>query len=204
MKENIQLVIKIAFLAIFIFLVVTGRVQLWMGVFLVSVAASLLLGRIYCGWACPINTGMNGVTWLKKKLHIKGLKTPQLFTKPWIRYLFLGLFIATFIMTIVTGKKIPALPALFAAGIILTFFFPEELWHRYFCPYGTILSLPASKAKYSMSIDQERCNSCGACIQSCPAEAFDKNEKQYIINKSDCLVCLDCSIKCTHDTISYT
>jgi ferredoxin-type protein NapH len=204
MKKKIQLVTKIAFLTIFIFLIVTSRIQLWVGLFLVGVAASLLLGRVYCGWACPINTVMDGVTWLKKKLHIKGLKTPQLIRKPWIRYLVLGLFIAAFIMTIVTGKKIPALPALFAAGIILTFFFPGELWHRYLCPYGTILSLPASKAKYSMSIDQENCNSCGACIQSCPGEAFEKKQKQYTIKKGDCLVCLDCSIKCSQDTISYT
>ncbi len=203
MKNKLQLIIQLTFLALFLFLVGTGRVQLWMGLFLLGVVLALLLSRLYCGWICPINTVMNGVSWVKKKLGLKGYKTPLTRTKPWIRYLVFALFVATFITSMVTGRQIPVLPALFAIGLILTFFFPEQLWHRYLCPYGTILSLPATTARYTMAIDQEKCTSCAICKKVCPADAVEVNDKQYTINKKECLVCLDCLANCKEGAISY-
>src|SRR5690554_545500 len=153
MKNNkLQIFTQMVFLALFILLFINGRVQLWMGIFLLGIIASLLFSRIYCGWVCPINTSMRAVTWIKKKLKIKSLKIPEFLTKGWVSFVILGLFIAVFIFTMKTGKKLPVLPALFAIGVFITFFFPEELWHRYLCPFGTILSFPGSKAKRSMSI----------------------------------------------------
>ena len=204
MKDKLQLAVQVIFLVLFLVLVGTGRVQLWMGLFLLGVVLALLLSRIYCGWICPINTVMNAVTWIKKKLGIKGPKTPQALTRPWIRYLVLALFAATFATSMATGQQIPVLPALFALGIILTFFFPEELWHRCLCPYGTILTLPATTAKYTMNIDQEKCTSCGICKKVCPAEAVEVNDRQFTINKKNCLVCLDCSEGCKEGAISYS
>jgi len=203
LKIKLQLIIQLLFLTLFIVLIVTGRVQVWVGLFLLGVVASLYLGRIYCGWICPINAVMNGVSWLKGKLGIKKQKTPQFLTKPWIRYTVLLLFIAAFAFSMITGSPIPALPVLFAAGIILTVFFPEELWHRYLCPYGTILSLPAKNAKLNMVIDQENCNSCGICEKVCPADTIQTSEKVYCIKGNECLVCLDCSTYCRQNAISY-
>jgi len=204
MKNKLQLAVQVIFLILFLVLVGTGRVQLWMGLFLLGIVLALLLSRIYCGWICPINTVMNAVTWVKEKLGIKDQKTPQALTRSWVRYLVFALFVATFATSMITGQQIPVLPALFAIGVILTFFFPEKLWHRYLCPYGTILTLPATTAKYTMTIDQEKCTSCAICKKVCPADAVEVNGKQYTINKKDCLVCLDCSEGCKEGAISYS
>jgi ferredoxin-type protein NapH len=203
LKRNFQRIMQIAFLALFIILFVKGKVQLWMGLFLFAIIASFLLGRVYCGWICPINTVMKGVTWIKKKLHIKNIEVSVSLTKPWVRFLTLGLFIAIFVFTMVSGKKLPVLPALFTIGIILTFFFSEELWHRYFCPYGTIMSFPASKARYAMYIDPNLCNNCGICKRVCPAKAVEKREHHNEILKGNCLICMECSVKCKQNAISY-
>lgn len=173
-----------------------------MGLFLLSIAASFLLGRIYCGWFCPINTVMKNVTRLKKKLHIKELSIPKSLNKPWIRFIVLGLFIAIFIFTMKTGIKLPVLPAMFAIGIIFTLFFPEELWHHYLCPYGTILSMSSSKTKHHMTIDPEKCNNCTMCSKVCPTKAIEKDQKHFIIKKN-CLVCMECSRNCKQNAISY-
>ena len=202
MKKILQLIIQIVFLVLFIFLFVSGKVQLWMGLFLLGIVASLLLGRIFCGWICPINTVMNAVTWIKKKLHIKSFTIPPFLIKPWVRFIALGLFIAVFIFTIVSGNKLPVLPLLFALGILLTFFFPEELWHRYLCPFGAIFSYPASKSRHTMIINTDKCNNCGACKRVCPTKAVEKKEKHNII-KGECLVCIECSRSCKQNAISY-
>ena len=203
MKRTLQLIIQTAFLALFILLFISGRIQLWMGLFLLGIAASFLLGRIYCGWICSTNTVMVGVSWIKKKLHIKSLKIPTVFTKPWVRYLTLGLFIITFIFSMVTGKRIPVLPALFAMGVLVTLLFPEELWHRYLCPYGNLMSLPASQARHTMLINEESCNNCGTCMRVCPAKAVEKSGNKHRINKAACLVCMKCSGNCSKNAISW-
>ena len=203
MSHKLNLIVQLIFLALFTVLIATGRVQIWVGLFLLGVVLSFFLGRIYCGWLCPINTVMNAVTAVKKKLGIKKQSIPKVLTGSWIRYLVLVLFIAAFAFSMITSKTIPALPILFAMGVILTFFFPEELWHRYICPYGTILSLPSKAAKLNMTINQEKCNSCGICKKVCQADSIQIIDKAYSIKNNNCLVCLDCATSCPQEAISY-
>ena len=158
MKKNIQKIIQITFLGLFILLIILGKPQIWMGLFLTGIIASFLLGRIYCGWFCSINSVLKGVTWIKKKLNIKNFEIPKVLTKKWVRFFVLGLFFIMFILTIISGKKLPILPILFIVGILLTFFFHEELWHRYLCPYGSILYLPGSMSVHNIYIDPEKYN----------------------------------------------
>ena len=203
MRKNLQIIIQVIFLGLFIFLLVKGKAQLWMALFLLGIIASFLLGRIYCGWICSINTSMKGVTWIKKKLKIKNLKIPYSLTKPWVRTFALALFITVFIFIMITGKSLPVLPFLFSLGILITFFYPEELWHRYLCPYGSIIRLPALKSAHHMVIDAEKCINCGACTRVCPAKAIVRHESHHEILKEDCLVCFDCSDACKKDAIKY-
>jgi ferredoxin-type protein NapH len=203
LKRILQGITQMVILGLFVALVVTGRIQLWMGLVLLGIIGALIFGRLYCGWICPINTVMRAVSWAKKKLSITGLKIPKILTRPWVRHLMLGMFFVAFALAMISGKKLPVLPGLFAAGILLTFFFPEELWHRYLCPYGTLIRLTGSKSKYVMKIDQSLCNSCGKCKEACPAKAVEKNDKHFAINKQDCLVCTDCAVKCKKKAIGY-
>ncbi|MDD4160617.1 MAG: 4Fe-4S binding protein [Synergistaceae bacterium] len=203
MKKSLQRTIQFLFLAFFIFLIVQGKVQLWMGLFLAGIIASFVLGRVYCGWLCSINTAMIYVTWIKKKLHIKSMKIPSILTRPWVRYAMLSLFVIFFVITMVTGKRLPVLPIFFVVGMLLTFLFPEELWHRYLCPYGTILHIPAKASRFQMSIDPDKCNNCGVCLRVCPAKAVEKLDNNHEIHKNDCLVCMECSRKCKQEAIKY-
>ncbi len=203
MRKTIQRIIQITFLALFIILFLKGKVQIWMGLLLLGIFASFLFGRFYCGWICSINTVLVGVTWIKQKLHIKSVPIPKFLLKSWVRYLTFSLFIAVFIFTVLSGKKLPVLPVLFALGILVTFLFPEELWHRYLCPYGTMLNITSSKAKHGMQINEALCNNCGTCKRVCPAKAIEKTVAAYEIQKRDCLVCMECEISCKKSAINY-
>lgn len=202
MRKIIQLLIQTLFLFLFILLAVNNKVQLWMGIFVIGIAASFVFNRIYCGWFCQINSLLKFVTWTKRKLHIKSIPIPRSLEKPWIRIFVMGLFLLAFLFTLITGKRLPVLHILIVLGVFLTFLFPEELWHAFLCPYGTILSLSASKAKYGMTIDSEKCNNCSACKRVCPSRAIEKKEKHYILNK-ECLVCMKCEESCRQHAIKY-
>lgn len=203
MKKIFQIILQVLLLAIFGFLIINGKVQIWMGLLVFGILGSILFGRFYCGWMCPINTVFKGITWTKKKLHINNLPTPKFLKNKWVRILVLVIFAVVFGFIMVAKVKIPVLPALFILGILITLFFPEELWHRYLCPYGSMLRLSSSRTKHTMVIDESTCNNCGICKTVCPAAAVVKNNGSHGILKGDCLICMECAAACPKNSISY-
>lgn len=203
MKKGTQIGIQLLFLILFVLAGVSQRIQLWMVVFLTGVFGSVFFGRLYCGYVCPINTLIKPITFIKKKLKIKYFKYPKFIELKIIRYLLLGVFIALFIFSLRTGKKLPVLPALVGVGVFLSVLFHEELWHRYLCPYGTILRFSSKRAKRTIKIDPEKCNNCGVCKRVCPAKAVIKGKNKHEIIVNECLVCHECERNCKQKAISY-
>ena len=50
---------------------------LWLGIFGITLLLALLLGRVYCGWMCPMNTLMLPTAWLSKKLNLQAKIAPN-------------------------------------------------------------------------------------------------------------------------------
>ncbi len=202
MKKTIQRSVQVVTLALFIFLLITGKVQIWMIIFLSSVVLTLFFGRYYCGWLCPINTVIRPITWVKKKLKIKRKKMPNWIQSDVLRIVMVVLFLLAMGFVFITSKQLPVLPILVGVGVILSIFFDEALWHRHLCPYGTILSLPGRFSRKSVKIDPEACNNCTLCSRVCPANAIIVDEKHEIVKK-ECLVCHECERVCNQDAIAY-
>ena len=202
MKHTIQIIVQILFLILFTVLVITGKVQIWMAIFVASALLSILFSRFYCGWICPINTVIKPITYLKKKLGIKSLKTPSFLKNGVVRIIILVAFLGLMAMVFRTGKKLPVLPALVGIGFFFSLFFEEALWHHWLCPYGAILSLPSRTARKAMVIDPNLCTNCTRCAKVCPSQAIVKEEKHRII-KNECLVCGACERVCTKGAIKY-
>ncbi len=194
------------FLVIFIFLILQGKQQLWMIVFLLGVLGALCLGRFYCAWLCPINTCMEIVDRIYNKLGIQRLAVPNWAKSKWVRGIMLGLFLLTMVMILASGQKIPVMLILTIAGVMLSLFYVPAFWHRYLCPYGTILNFTGKWARNFYTVDQENCVRCGKCKQACPAEAIImKDPQDYpIIDKGLCLECTQCVQACQKDAIHYT
>lgn len=190
--------IQILTLILFSFLMITGKVQLWMVIFLVSLFLSTFLGRFYCGYICPINTVMEVIDDDASKKKRKRIKTPGWMKNNFVRGVLLVLFLGTMIFVFKTGKKLPVLPILLTLGVVLTIFFEPSLWHRYLCPFGTLLSIFSSKNKKGYRIGDEGCIRCGICVKVCPSDAiaWDDKEKDPIIIKKECIVCGKCSNDC--------
>lgn len=196
-------VIQISTIILFVILLALGKIQLWMAIFGIGLLLSTYFGRLYCGYICPINTGMELIDDNANKNKRKRRAVPETFKKHWIRYGILVLFLGTMIMVFKTGKKLPVLPGLFGLGIIITIFYKPEFWHKYLCPYGTLLSIFSKFNKRSYMVVNEDCIKCGKCVRVCPSDAIlweDKKEYPSIIN-NECLLCGKCKEVCPTDTI---
>jgi len=187
------------FLAAFVALVIIGKVQFWIALFLLGVAVSMLWGRLYCGWACPMHAVMRGIAWLKRKLGIKGARTPAFVKKPAVRIALVIVFVGSFAFLMVSGRQIPVLLILLGLSALVTIAFNESMWHRYLCPQGAILSVTARVSKNGLYIDQS-CIGCGACARLCPAEAIVKSER-YTVQTHECIRCGKCEAACTAKAI---
>lgn len=202
MSHKVKKIIQIIFLILFTFLIIYQKPQIWMGIFLLGIILSKFWGRFYCGYLCPINTLMEATTKTLETIGIKRYPVPQFLKNKFIRSGMLVAFLITFAFIMITGREIPVLLILLVLGVLSTIIFPESLWHRYLCPYGTILNMVGKHTSHSMTIDQEKCVNCDLCRKGCPTEAVYKSEK-YEINKGLCFQCLKCSEKCPKDAIQY-
>lgn len=55
-----------------------------------------------------------------------------------------------------------------------------------------------------LQINYDKCVNCGQCIFACPANVFQKNKKQVIINKNMiCIGCLHCAAACHKEAVVF-
>jgi len=58
----------------------------------------------------------------------------------------------------------------------------------------------------SVKIDEEKCTGCGTCIDTCPVEVFELQEKKekklsVVVAEDECIVCRACEVQCTEEAI---
>ena len=71
-----------------------------------------------------------------------------------------------------------------------------------------MLILPKYEVIYlvSVKIDEVKCTGCGTCIDTCPVEVFElqeKNEKtlSVVVAEDECIVCRACEVQCSEEAI---
>ena len=202
MGRSTRRIIQSLSLAVFIIILAIGRPILWMGLLAIGLVLSKYFGRFYCGWICPIHSGMEGMECLDKKGRLGSLGVPAIITSTVTRYLVFIAFLILFIWNLRTGANLPVLLILVGIGILLTLFFPAHLWHRYLCPYGTLFSVVSRRSARGLSIDRDKCTDCGRCRRVCPALAITETPKHFIHHR-DCLLCLKCWQECPQNAIIY-
>ncbi len=203
MHKSIQIIVQIGFAVLFVILIFQGTIQLWMGIFAISLLMTLVFSRFYCGYLCPINTVMKPITFIKKKLKVQGIPVPSFLRHPSVRYISLGITASIFIFSIISGQQIPVLPLLVLIGALVTILTNESLFHRAFCPYGALLKHTSKRPRYRIVINEDQCINCGKCAKVCPSNAISKHETFHRIDSSECVMCHKCVRICPVQTIAY-
>lgn len=69
------------------------------------------------------------------------------------------------------------------------------------CPVGTVLGFISRYSLLGITIDENKCVSCGLCSRRCKAACIDG--KAHRVDYNRCVDCMDCIETCTHGAISY-
>jgi ferredoxin len=186
-------------------------------------AISLVLGRSFCGWVCPLGTLTDLVQplafWHRKKpsrpVAVKSRRNSRL------RYLILALALGGALLSIkVLGLIDPLIIFSRAAiaGLVtllgsqqaferggLTYFsllfiaillleaWQPRFWCRHLCPQGALLSLVSRFSLLNRRVSPA-CSNCGLCRSACPMNAIPQDE--HNTDYSDCTFCLECEAAC--------
>jgi len=189
---------------------------------------SLVAGRAFCGWMCPIGSledllarwarqlsgGKESIRG-KKSFYICPIQVMQRLDH-WMRYL--KYFILAVIIIASTVAVCPPLrdicPAraifgfhwnTFLLGVVLILFTLTSMMVKRFsckclCPLGAVLGIFNKISPIHITVDQHNCTNCGRCEAECPVDipAIPEN-----IRSAECVRCLECLDTCAQpDTVN--
>jgi len=213
-KSFLRTIVQGIFLLGFLFLIIQGRLQVWILLLGLGILGGLFFSRLYCGWICPMGTVMRLESLIYSKLGIQRknptLKNGERKNKRYVQLLQIILLLVFFGGMIATqrfGIRINLITFLVLLGAGTSLFFKEEVWHR-ICPHGIAMSITAGVKKLKskrMIIEKEICIGCGICEKVCPNLAVVKEEESRIrsIVTKDCLACFECQKVCPANCIAY-
>lgn len=188
-----------------------------LGVFFI---ASLFLGRVFCGYFCPLGAIQEWLRFVGKKIGIKkDIEIPGKLDK-YFRYakyiiLFAVIYFSFYLGDLIFRNYDPY-NALMHLGIefeekiigygilalvLVGALFSKNLWCRYFCPLGAFFGILKKFSFLKIKRDAKTCIVCGVCDMSCPANL--KIETVSIINDADCISCGKCVDNCPKNSLNY-
>ncbi|MHA1683971.1 MAG: 4Fe-4S binding protein [Promethearchaeota archaeon] len=188
-----------------------------LGALLVS---TLLVGRLFCGYACPVGAMEELISKIGFKSSIKAGKkikfTVNVPRKLHLVIRFSFLIVGT-IVTILWGisifqiinpfggfqvfkNPVPpaiAIPLITLIVIAVASIFIYRPWCRFACPFGAIASLTSKFSKKKL-VRTSSCTDCGICEKVCPTYEAGKDA-----SKSECYLCLRCVEACPQDALKF-
>lgn len=183
---------------------------------------SMVGGRVYCSWACPVNLLTDAAAWLNRRLDLKKSLSMSRFTRYW-------LFAMILILASVTGSIVwewlnPVTIfqrgllfgmglgwVLIAAILVLDVFITRRGWCGHLCPVGAFYSLLGFASILRVKAAQrEQCTDCMDCFTVCPEPQVIRpalkgdEQSSTVIFSNNCINCGRCIDICPHNVFRFS
>jgi len=192
-------------------------------VLLGALGVSLVAGRAFCGWLCPLGAVQDLIAGWTRKLsgephHVRGrqsktilpLRLPVIVDRPlrYTKYLALAvILIASLYMAFPPLREFCPVRAVFGLHmtallwITLVVFlagsvFVERFWCKYLCPLGAALAIFNKISPVRLVMDNNHCNNCGRCDIEC---SMDIADVPHQLDHPECVRCMECLETCARD-----
>lgn len=187
---------------------------------LIPVAATVVLGRVFCGWICPMNTLLEVIDKARSLLRLAELRERDVHFSVRNKYLTLGL-----VTVVIAATGTPFLAMLYPPAVIsrethnyvfngvvgigawlilavcaFELFVSRRWWCRYVCPGGALYSLLSHLRVVRIKRDDEKCVRCGECVRVCQ---FAQKPMLVDFTGSECTNCGTCITHCNDDALKY-
>ena len=180
------------------------------------ILVTLIVGRFYCGWVCPLGSVIDLIDRLTKPLRkINPLFKKSLFSKGWLSsyppslFILGGLLVTLFFAPPVLQFFHPhvwivRIFSLSKAGIVFLGFLiilsgiSTRLWCILLCPLGALYGIIGSASVLKLGI--ESCSRCGKC-NLCPTDAADHTKKRVAAFR--CILCFEFEHLCPENGYIY-
>ena len=186
-------------------------------IFLAIVLISLVFGKAFCSWLCPIGFLSEMIAEVGEKVLGRRLKMPRWLDYPLrsLKYVLLAFFtISIFTMSVRALKGFLDAPYNVAADLkmfhwfanlslvgigviallVVASFFYRGFWCRYLCPYGALLGVTSLLSPNKIKRDPVSCIDCGLCAKACPSNI--KVDQVDVVLSDECHTCLSCVDAC--------
>jgi polyferredoxin len=187
-------------------------------VLIVFILSTILFGRTFCGYVCPLGAAQELISKFQYKSKIKNSKYKLDIPSKYVNYLRLGFFILMIVLALSIGiplfqlinpfagfgifrdiASITAIvvPIILLAIILVSSFFVYRPWCRIFCPFGMLSWLTSRFSLFKLKRTPD-CTDCKACEKVCPTDEALRNSK-----KGACYQCFRCVEICPNDAIKF-
>ncbi len=165
-------------------------------------ASSLVVGRLFCGYICPLGAAQELVSRLvKKQVHVDVGLSQAVRAGIFAAFILVGIGLATVVqfnpfslVSLWLGTfKLLVLIAVMAAAI-----FVYRPWCALLCPFGFLMNLTSRLSLLKLKIN-ENCIDCGACSKKCPTGQAHKGSAM-----AECYWCGRCLEACKKDAITVS
>jgi len=187
-------------------------------IFFGIVLMSLVVGKSFCSWLCPVGFLSELIGDFGQKIFKKKIKLPKFLDYPLrtLKYLMLGfLFYSVFfLMSTLAVKSFLDSPYNLVSDIKMYYFFADisgfslivitflfllsipvrNFWCRYLCPYGALLGILNFLSPTKIKRNPVSCTDCGLCNKACPS--FIKVDKVKTVLSDECTSCFNCIDAC--------
>ncbi|HUV07909.1 MAG TPA: 4Fe-4S binding protein [Spirochaetia bacterium] len=185
---------------------------------------TLLVGRFFCGWVCPMGTLIDVsdllLSWIRKRLPFnlnplnrgrnRRLGAKALIRTPPALFLLGAVLVTVFFappilqflhpnVWIVRIFSLNPLGIGFMIFVLVSSVIGRRFWCIYLCPLGALYGFLSRFSLYRLEIS--RCSRCGKCTL-CPMGAADYQEKEIL--QSQCTLCFDYEAGCPVEGFSFT